>query len=250
MVKENTRSYMLNFSAFLCFLIALVLVALLQIFQNENFMLWYSRYTDTLRSYEEWIKTNGATFLTALLIWVNYSVKAYIPWVPITFLMLITGAVFQWYEALLISAFGMFILFSFKYYYGKSYNGGNAEKILAKFDKAHNFIESGKTGSVLTLFISRLMPGISVNAISQLYGTTDIKFTKFTAVSFLGYSYKLFSYTIIGKNVYDPISPSFILPVASLFIFSGIMLLMLNGVINITSFTIKTFNKEKRKKKG
>lgn len=241
---------MLNFSAFMCFLIALVLVALLQLFQSDSFILWYSKYTDTLRSYEEWIKNNGATFLTALLIWVNYSIKAYIPWVPITFLMLITGAVFQWYEALLISAFGMFVLFTFKYYYGMSYNGGNAEKILSRFEKAHHFIENGKTGSVLTLFISRLMPGISVNAISQLYGTTDIKFSKFMLVSFLGYSYKLFSYTLIGKNVYDPISPSFILPLASLLILSGIVLLMLNGVINITSLTIKTINKEKKKKRG
>lgn len=241
------RSTALNFAAFLCFSCALVLIILLRMFQIDEVLEWYNKYTETLISYEEWIKQNGRTFLSAVIILVNFAIKAYIPWVPISFLMVISGALFEWYIAVLINIFGMIILFSMKFLFGRTYGGGNAEKILSHYDKAHTFIDKGKLGSRMVLFFSRLMPGVPTGAVSQLYGTADISLFQFLLISVLGFSYKTFSYTVIGKNVYDPMSASFIVPLMFLFLFTGVAILMLNGVISFTSDTIRYAKKIKRK---
>ena len=245
--SKRKRSYALNFAAFICFLTALVLIILLRMFQIEEVVTWYNKYTDTLASYEAWIKQNGATFFTAVMILVNFSIKAYIPWVPLSFLMVIPGAVFEWYWAVLINVLGLTILFSMKFLYGKTYGGGNAEKILSHYDRAHTFIDKGKLGSNIVLFFLRLIPGIPPGATSQLYGTTVMELPEFLLISLLGFSYKIFSYTIIGKNVYDPMSQGFIIPLVLLFMVSGIALLMLNGVINVTASTLSFAKKIKRK---
>lgn len=248
--KKNKRSYAMNFAAFICFVLALALIVLLRLFQSESIVRWYNRYTDTLNSYDIWIQQNGATFLTAVIILVNYALKAVIPWVPLSFIMVIAGAVFPWYEAAIINVLGTALLFSIKYFWGKHLGGGNAEKILSKYDKAHTFIDKGKLGSGAVLFAARLIPCVPVNSVSQLYGTTDIPFERYLLVSLAGFSYKLFSYTVIGRNVYDPMSAKFIIPFVLLFLFSGITLLALNGVINVTSLTINKAFKHKKIEKG
>lgn len=241
------RSNAFNFAAFLCFSCALVLIILLRMFQIEEVVEWYNKYTETLASYEAWIKQNGATLLSAVIILVNFAVKAYIPWVPISFLMVISGALFEWYIAILINVTGMVILFSMKFLYGRTYGGGNTEKILSHYDKAHTFIDKGKLGSRMVLFFARLTPGITTGAVSQLYGTADIGMGQFLLISLAGFSYKTFSYTLIGVNVFDPMSASFIIPLVFLFLFTGIGLLMLNGVISVTADTIRFAKKLKRK---
>ena len=79
-------------------------------------------------------------------------------------------------------------------------------------------VERNQVGSAVVLFFLRLFPCIPINSVSQLYGTSDIGYWKYLIVSLLGFSYKLFSYTIIGRNVYDPMSASFLVPFILLFI--------------------------------
>ena len=95
-------------------------------------------------------------------------------------------------------------------------------------------MERNKLGSAVVLFFLRLFPCIPINAVSQLYGTSDIEYWKYLLVSLVGFSYKLFSYTIIGRSVYDPMSASFLLPFILLFLLSGLVLLAFNGVISLS----------------
>lgn len=186
-------------------------------------------------SYEHWIQQNGSTLFSVLIILANFFVKSVIPWFPISCIMVAAGVLFKWYYALLINICGLVILFTIRYYWGKRFGGGNAEKILAKYDKAHSFIEKGKLGSTIVLFSTRLIPCLPINAVSQLYGTTGIEYYKYLLISLAGFSYKLFSYTIIGHNVYDPLSAKFIVPFILLFVFTGVVLLTLSGAISFSS---------------
>lgn len=237
--KNKSRVYMLNTMAFICFLLALVLIVLLRVFRLDTFLEWYARYNDTLLTYEIWMQTYGATWISVLSILVNYALKALIPWFPIPCLCVVSGVLFEWYYALLINIAGMIILFTIKFFWGRKFGGGNAEKILAKYDTAHNFIDSSKLGSRLVLFVLRFVPCVPVNSVSCLYGTTNIPYYKYIVISVLGFTYKLFSYTIIGRNVFDPASASFIVPFILLLIFSGMVLLTLSGAFGIRSVTAK-----------
>lgn len=232
--KEKSIRYILNFSAFLCFIFALALVVLLRLFKIEPFLEWYSKYTDTLMSYEIWMQSYGASAISVIFILLNYTVKAIIPWFPISCICVVSGALFSWYYAIIINIAGLIILFSIKFFWGRKFGGGNAEKILRRYDTVYNFIDKSKTGSPLVLFVLRFMPSVPVNSVSGLYGATDISYTTFICASLGGFAYKLFSYTVIGRNVFDPASASFIMPFITLSVFSGIALLAISGVLSIT----------------
>lgn len=225
----------MNFIAFVCFLLALALIVLLRLFQEPEFLKWYNKYTDTLVDFDNWIQANGATWFSVAVILANYTLKAVIPWFPLSCICVAAGVLFKWYYATAINIAGLSILFTIKFFWGKRYGGGNAEKILSKYDRAHTFVDSSKLGSALILFLLRLVPGMPVNSVSQLYGTTEIGFWKYLIVSLLGFSYKLFSFTTIGRNVFDPASASFIVPFVFLFLFTGVAVLSLNGVISLTT---------------
>lgn len=234
MAGKKSRSYVLNFIAFICFTVALALMILLRLFQVERFVEWYNKYTDTLNGFDRWIQANGATWFSVAVILANYTLKAVIPWFPLSCICVAAGVLFKWYWATLINLAGLSILFTLKFFWGKRYGGGNAEKILSKYDRAHELVDKSKLGSTVILFLLRLVPGTPVNSVSQLYGTTDISFWKYLFVSLAGFSYKLFSYTTIGRNVFDPASAKFIVPLIFLSLFTGVAVLSLNGVISLT----------------
>ncbi len=233
MKKRRSKTYAINTMAFICFVLALALIVLLRIFSNDSFTIWYSKYVDTLASFEVWMQTYGATLTSVFLILLNFLLKAVIPWFPIACMCVASGLLFEWYYALLINLAGMIILFTVKFYWGRRFGGGNAEKILSRYETAYEFIDKSRLGSGVVLFFLRFVPCMPVNSVSSLYGSTDISYGRYLAVSVAGCFYKLFSYTTIGRNVYDPASASFIVPLILLLIFSGMMLLSLSGALQL-----------------
>ncbi len=232
--KKRRVRYALNTSAFICFLLALVLAVLLRIFALDEFNEWYGKYTEALVDFENRIQTYGATWQTVVIILLNFALKSVLPWFPISCICVACSVIFKWYQALIVNAAGLAILYSIRYFWGKRFGGGNAEKLIEKNDALHRFIDSHKIGSPVVLFMLRLIPVISVNNTSMLYGTTDIGYIKYILVSLAGFSYKLFSYTLIGRNVFDPASASFIVPLLMLCFLTGVVLLILAQGIGLT----------------
>lgn len=233
MKKRKSKTYAINTMAFICFLLALALIILLRIFSLDSFTQWYSKYVDALAEFEVWMQTYGATFTSVFLILLNFFLKAVIPWFPIACMCVASGVLFEWYYALLINIAGMIILFTVKFYWGRRFGGGNAEKILSKYETAYDFIDKSRLGSGVVLFFLRFVPCFPVNSVSTLYGSTDISYGRYIVISLIGCFYKMFSYTTIGRNVFDPASASFILPLILLLIFSGMMLLSLSGALQL-----------------
>ncbi len=230
--KERSLAYTFRFMSFICFLTVFALLFLLRLFSTDTFTGWYNGYTSTLERFEISIETYGATPLAVFIILLNYLLKGVIPWFPISCICVASAVIFKWYEALLINLVGISLLFMLKFYRGKTHGGGNAEKILRRYDRAQKLVEEGKHGSGIVLFFTRLLPSIPINAVSCLYGTTDMPVWKFVLISDLGILYKLATYIIIGRNVFDPASASFVVPFIPHILLSGIIFLSLGGVID------------------
>lgn len=245
MNKSKSWSYTLRLLALVCFTAVLTLLVLLRVFQTDSFVHWYARYTETLTEFEIWIENYGATPIAVIIILVNYALKAVLPWFPVSCICVASAVLFKWYEALVINLFGLSILFALKYVWGKHFGGGNAEKILMKYDIAHKTVDEDGLGSGVVLFFSRLLPSIPINAISCLYGTTDMPFRKYMVISLAGFLYKAVSYIIIGRNVFDPASASFVVPFIPLILLSGIIFLSLSGAIEGKTNKRKIKNSDK-----
>ena len=84
-----------------------------------------------------------------------------------------------------------------------------------------------------------MIPFFPVNPVSQLYGSLGFKYWKFILLSLLGYSPLLFSYTIVGRNVYNPLSTGFLLP---------LIVLAVLGTIVSYGVRVLLFYSEKRRK--
>ena len=229
-MKEKKRSNIFNMLAFLNFAAAVGLVVLLRFFETEEFTRWYGQYISALDSYEKWIETYGATFIAVIVILLNYLIKSFVPWFPISCLCVASAVIFRWYIAAAINIFGFCLFFTVRFFKGRKHGGGKAEKLLEKYDRPHNLIESGRAGSKVILFFARLLPGVPLGAVSVFYGSTQISYAEYLTVSLLGISYKLFSYITIGRHVFDPASVSFVGPFIPLLVFAGFVLLSLGGV--------------------
>ena len=95
--------------------------------------------------------------------------------------------------------------------------------------------------SPVLLFVFRLVPSFPINTISQLYGSMEYTYWKYILISLAGFAPKLLSYSFIGRNVYDPLSWSFILPIVVLLVLSGLSILLLNWSLELI---------EQRRKRG
>lgn len=240
-MKDKSWAHTLRFMSLLCFLFVLALLFLLRLFNTDSFLGWYSRYTDTLTEFEVWLENYGATPLAVVIILFNYALKAVIPWFPVSCICVASAVLFKWYYALAINLAGLAVLFILKFLWGRTNGGGNAEKLLSKYDAAHRLVDECKLGSDVVLFFSRLIPSIPINSVSCIYGTTGIHLGKFLLISELGFLPKAVSYIIIGRNVFDPASASFVVPFIPLILFSGMVFLSLGNAVGK--------NEEKKKNK-
>ena len=240
-MKDKSWAHTLRFMSLLCFLFVLALLFLLRLFNTDSFLGWYSRYTDTLTEFEVWLENYGATPLAVVIILFNYALKAVIPWFPVSCICVASAVLFKWYYALAINLAGLAVLFILKFLWGRTNGGGNAEKLLSKYDAAYRLVDECKLGSDVVLFFSRLIPSIPINSVSCIYGTTEIPLGKFLLISELGFLPKAVSYIIIGRNVFDPASASFVVPFIPLILFSGMVFLSLGNAVGK--------NEEKKKNK-
>ena len=76
-----------------------------------------------------------------------------------------------------------------------------------------------------------MIPCFPVNTISRIYGALKFDFKDYIIISIIGFMYKLVSYTIIGRNVYNPLSASFLLPIIILTAISGCLLVSLYYIL-------------------
>lgn len=175
---------------------------------------------------------NYALIVIALLL--LYAVKSVISFVPLAATCLISGLVFPFPVALLINFVGVAIILTIKYFWGKHIGEGNFSKLAKKSDAIWELIkdtENGDgTGNPIILFLLRIVPSVPIGPVSQMYGKMGYNFWRYLGISLLGYSLKIISFTMIGYNVNDPFSASFIVPLVVILFVSGVGILGMNFI--------------------
>lgn len=246
--KKKTVTRIVYIAAVFCFIMAVALVILIRLLHTDSIAQWYEKWTGALVSYEKSVENIDEKWIAALFIETNFILKSFIPWLPISLLCFATGVIFKWYIAIPLNIIGLATQFTIKYFWGRWRGGGNAEKLLLKNEAVYKVVSpNNKIGSPIALFFSRFIPCMPVNAVSQLYGAYDFDLWRYLLISLLGFSYKLYSYTLIGRNVFDPLATRVLLPLIPLFLFSGIVLLCFNGAFTVT---ITARNRIKLSKSG
>lgn len=225
MSKNRIVRRLLTFAACFSFIIAALLIVWSFISKINILEEKYEEYIIWLSDLEYKVASIDNRWLLLLVIMLLYFVKTAIPLYPVSIICVASAMVFDIPASFAVNCAGMTLLFAVKYVMGTNTGGGNAQKLIRKSQLVRSLIESEGQGNPWVLFIFRLIPSFPVNSVSQLYGAMEFPFWKYILISLCGYMPKMAFYIIIGKNVSNPFSLKFSLPLILLTIFSGIAFL-------------------------
>lgn len=211
----------------------------------DQLWLWYKVYQEKLLEIEQFIQSLGISWKFVLAMLIVFLVRTFIPFLAVSAICVLTGAVLPSYWALIVNFLGIIIMMSIKYFEGMKFGSGNAWKIISKNERARKIIESsGKVNKAL-LFALRLIPGFPLGSVSRIYGSLRFPYWQFILLSAAGFAPKLLSYTFMGTNVFDPLSSAFLVPLMIALTISGASLLCVNLIWLLAEKSVSSSKKNK-----
>ena len=245
MKKHWTRSGIMNAAGFVLLISAAAVSVVVYLLRYDQLWLCYKVYQEKLLEIEQFIQSLGISWKFVLTMLIVFLVRTFIPFLAVSAICVLTGAVLPSYWALIVNFLGIIIMMSIKYFEGMKFGSGNAWKIISKNERARKIIESsGKVNKAL-LFALRLIPGFPLGSVSRIYGSLRFPYWRFILLSAAGFAPKLLSYTFMGTNVFDPLSSAFLVPLMIVLTISGASLLCVNLIWLLVEKSVSSSKKNK-----
>lgn len=229
-MKQHKR-YRTSFINIIILLVTTVLLVLLTValynsdklqIRFETLVLFLSRIENAIVSLDS---KSGIVFCVFAL----FLAKTQLP-IPMSFLCVISGAVFPLSQALAMNVAFMALFYAIKYWEGCWIGGGWARMIIniKQIRFVRQWIEFKGNGNPYILFVCRLIPSIPLGMVSKLYGSMHYDFLYYMVLSLLGFFPRTYVYTSIGGELFNPFSVRFISYVMLAVFFTGLGTLILN----------------------
>ena len=223
---------LIKLSAFLLISISVCLFFLLAFFKLPQLQLWYNEYESYLLKLELRVAALENKWIIIMAIFFLFALKAVVPvpYIPVSCVCVISAMVFNLPISIILNVLGIVIIFAIRYYIGRG-KKTLPYRVLKRYDEIWNILERDGKGNPWLLFLCRILPLFPINTVSNIYGGMKYDFKKYILISASGYLPKIISYTIIGRNAFNPFSVSFIVPVMVSSFLSGTGLLITRKII-------------------
>lgn len=228
--KRKKQKKILLFAGLILIALSLAAAMLLASLRYEELWRWYVIVREGLLEAENYIMSLDKVWQFIGAILVLFVVKSFFPIYATSTVCFLTGVVLPMYLAIPVNILGFSLLLTVRYFWGKRFGAGNAWKMLSKWDVVKNMIQQDGTGNPALLIMLRLVPGMPINTFSNIYGSFDFGYWKFMLLSIIGFMPKLLSFTFVGRNVFDPLSPGFLVPLMIICFLSGLSCFSVNGI--------------------
>ncbi len=186
---------------------------------------WFTRIEMFIGRFDKLMAVSVILFL--------FFVKTFTGIIPFSVLFIGSGLVFSPPIAVAVNAIGFGLLVTLKFLWGRRFGGGRFHKLLLKSDMLSKFMDFHGKGNKWMLVVLRFVPLAPAGTVSRAYGATDMSFAPFVVLSIIGFLPRLITWSIIGCNMFDPFTPSFLTPIIVLAVISGISLLLLNTLFKL-----------------
>jgi uncharacterized membrane protein YdjX (TVP38/TMEM64 family) len=242
--RDRARRRILNLTGCgLLLLSALVAYVLAVPARSEEIGRLYETYQDRLRDIEAWVLSVPSVAMLVAVILFLYALKSTVPIFPTAGLCFLTGVVFPIWAGMLVNIAGLALMMIIKYLWGRRFGGGGMHRLLRVHNGLRELLERDGEGNPWLLLLCRLVPSFPVNSVSQVYGAMGFGFGDYLIISLGGFMPKLVSYTVIGRNVFNPLSAQFLTPIIAISAVSGASVLVANNIIS-------AMNREKNEEAG
>lgn len=243
--RQGSKNRILSFAGLILFAVGVLAAILMFLLRYDELWVWYDLTREKLSATEQYILNIPQRGKFILMIFLLFAIKCFIPIYPTSTVCFLTGLVLPIYLAIPVNILGFCIMLTCKYFWGFRFGGGTAWKMINKVDGARKLIQQDGKGNPWLLVMLRLVPGVPVNSVSSIYGSMNFGFFKYLLLSLLGFMPRLISYSLVGRNAYDPLSIGFLLPLMIICLFSGITLLSVNGVMILIKRIVEKTRKNK-----
>lgn len=227
--------------------LSLAVGGLLFSLQYESLWKWYSQVQQNLLRLEDYIAHIDKVWQFFIAVMLLFAIKSFFPIYATSTVCFLSGIVLPMYVAVPVNILGFSVLITVRYFWGRRFGAGGAWKVISKNRKIRKLIKQDGKGNPALLIALRLIPGMPVNSISGIYGSLEFNYWQFLLLSVIGFLPKLISFTFVGRNVYDPLSAGFLLPIMLLLFFTGVSLLSVNGIWTTVEKTIEYAKKSNNK---
>lgn len=209
------------------------LLILVKVLQSKIAINSFNEYESTLEMLQNIIINFKNKWIIVICSYALFALKSVVPLpiIPVSFVCVLSGVIFNWWLSVLINIIGLLIMFLIKYYHGKKHSGGVTHRFIKSYEPMRKMlIDSGKANPWI-LFFCRLLPAFPLNTVSRLCGSLGFDLQKYLIISIIGYVPKILLYSFVGRTVFDPLSLNFLMPVVSLLFFFGIIMISVNYLL-------------------
>ena len=235
--KEKKASFL--FKSIIIFIVLLV---------SEAFLFLVLRYIDVLSLRYDWVISkltfvqeyilnfmSGANniALTVLVILFIYFFKAYLPFLPLSLVCMMSGIMFgkYWWIAVFINLLGLAGMFYLRFNSGRVKGENYMQNLLRKNKYVRLAIDVNGVSSYSLLAAFRFFPCFPINFVSRLYGANkDCKFHWYMLVSVLAIAPRVYVYTRIGREIFNPFTRTFVILIMIFIAFGGVGIFITNTV--------------------
>lgn len=231
-------------------ILAFAVAVLLYSLRYEQLWHWYAVYNDKLEQLKIYISNLDKEWQFIGMILLLFIVKSFFPIYPTSTVCFLTGVMLPMYLSVPVNIIGISLAFTLRYFIGRRFGAGSAWALLRKTEVLDRLLEREGIDNPLLLVFFRLIPFVPFNSVSSIYGSYKFGYLKFLGFSVLGFLPKLISFTFVGRNIYDPLSPQFLVPVMVILFVTGFSLLSINGIWLTVAKILRNKKNKKIKQEG
>ncbi|MBQ6164075.1 MAG: TVP38/TMEM64 family protein [Clostridia bacterium] len=152
-----------------------------------------------------------------------YALKSVVFVVPASLIYVAVGGIFSHVWAVVLNLAGIFLELSLTFFLGKILGRKTVTTILSKSEKGRKLLEKDLGTKPLMILGIRAVPAFPIDLVSLLYGVTGCGYFKYILFSFLGVSWRVILFTIIGNDVFKFIPMDKIILIATCMIPVGVV---------------------------
>lgn len=142
-----------------------------------------------------------------------YSLKAVTFVIPVALLFIASGAFLPIFQAIILTYALIAIEFSLTFYIGRRLGQERVSVLLSKNKRTQKLLTMNLEEGFLVTMILRIIPNPSLDLVSLILSTTNVKYKTFILASLVGVSPSLLTYIFIGDAIWDPLSMAFLVPI-------------------------------------
>ena len=185
--------------------------------------------------------------LTVLILLFIYFFKAYLPFLPLSLVCMMSGIMFgkYWIVALIINLLGLAGMFYLRFNSGRVKGENYMQNLLRKNKYVRLALDVNGVSSYSLLAAFRFFPCFPINFVSRLYGANkDCKFQWYMLVSVLAITPRVYVYTRIGREIFNPFTRTFVILIMIFVAFGGLGFFITNTVFFIKRKRDKTSDED------